>query len=64
MSNGRSKSLLEVKQMLYVDACVQTAVATYSKTNVTMKDLQHLNTTLKHRIDIQYINILHKVRGY
>lgn len=59
----RTKSLSGViKQTLYVHVRVQTAAATYSETNV--KDLEHLNTTLNRCIDIQYINILHKVRGY
>lgn len=63
MTVDRTKSLSDViKQILYGHARVQTAAATYSETNV--KDLQHLNTTLNHCIDIQYINILHKVRGY
>lgn len=63
MTVDRTKSLSDViKQILYVHAHVQTAAATYSETNV--KDLEHLNTTLNRCIDIQYINILHKVRGY
>lgn len=63
MTVNRTESLSDVtKQIIYVHARVQTAAAMYSETNV--KDLQNLNTTLNHCIDIQYINILHKVTGY
>lgn len=60
MTVNRTKSLSDVIKQ--IPACVQTPAATYNDRIV--KDLQHFNTTLNHCIDIQYINILHKVRGY